>query len=86
MKRNAFELDAKGNISVAPLVSYSTAIAAGMTCLLRLDHAASAQDLAAGRFQATQLALTPAQARSLAQALSKMADAAERQDQSARRQ
>lgn len=77
-----FDLSPDGNIKVAPLTGYRTAIAAGMACLIRLEYAESDQDLRAQRFANVQLVLTPAQADELARALSGMSETVARQERS----
>lgn len=74
-----FDLLPDGNIKVSPLTGYSTAIAAGMACLVRL--AESDANLLANKMDNLQLVLTPAQAVELAQALSNMAEVVFRQQQ-----
>lgn len=81
-----FDLNEAGNISLNPLVGYSTGTAAGMMCILRLEHVRSEQDLRAGRTQALQLGMTPAQCRELSQALRRMVAAVDGADRSGTRQ
>lgn len=81
-----FELNASGNIKLSPLVGYSSAVAAGMSCLLRLEYVESEEALRLGQHSGLQLVLTPDQCRELAAALSRMADATASANQTGTRQ
>lgn len=81
-----FDLDGAGNIRLNPLVGYSTGTAAGMLCILRLEHVSSELDLRSGKTQALQLGMTPVQCRELSQALLRLADAIDSADQAGTRQ
>lgn len=76
-----FELRPDGNIKVSPLTGYSTAIAAGMACLVRFEYAETDANLLANKMENLQLVLKPAQAVELARALSNMAETIFRQQQ-----
>lgn len=72
-----FEKRPDGSIKVCPLVGWDSYRPYGMMCGLRLHYADSEEKLIAQDFGAVPLIMTVAQARELAQVLTKLADSAE---------
>lgn len=66
-----------GAIKVYPVSGWDIFVPFGMACGLRVHYAQTPQDLAAGTAQFLPLVLMPAQARELAAALLRTAEAAE---------
>ena len=58
---------ATGNIILAPVLGWATALMAGTGCGLRMEVVRSPEQLAAGQPEPVQMVMTPAQALALAE-------------------
>jgi hypothetical protein len=67
-----FETDAAGNIVTRPVLGWTTAPAAGMAVIVKLDYAETPQELQTGG-RSLQVILTPQQALELAEILTTQA-------------
>lgn len=81
-----FDLNADGNIALSPLTGWASGVAAGMVCMLRLEYATEPKEWPPKTVQAVQLAILPAQAAELGQALLRAAEKALQTDETAVRQ